>query len=173
MQYAEEYNIIVPEQHGFRRGRSCGMQLPGPTDELTQDLRSGKQVDLVVMNFSKAFDKVNHSLLLHKLTHYGITGRVDAFVKSFLTDRQHDAVVDGCRLSYVPVESGVPQGSVLDLALFHLYINDLFQQTDSNSRLFADNTICQRLISTEEDKAILRMILTHELSSWKNAKFSA
>ena len=67
MQYAENNKIII--QHVFRCGCSCEMQLLSLADELTQDLQLGKQIDLVIMPFSKAFDKVNHSLLLHKLAH--------------------------------------------------------------------------------------------------------
>lgn len=156
MEFAENNNILVPEQHGFRRRRSCETQLLGLMDEITHDLQAGKQTDLVVLDFAKAFDKVNHSLLVHKLSHYGIIGKTNAWIQNFLRDRKQAVVVDGAESGFVPVESGVPQGSVLGPALFLLFINDLPKQTQSKARLFADDTACQRTICSRKDLEILQ-----------------
>ena len=71
------------------------------------------------MDFSQAFDKVSHSLIIHKLKHYGITGKTNEWIKNFLIDRTQSVVVEGETSNSIPVEFGVPQGSVLGLACFY------------------------------------------------------
>ena len=117
--------ILSEEQHGFRRGRSCETQLLGYVDEVTEELERGHQVDTIVLDFAKAFDKVSHSLLIHKLQRYGVTGHVKTWIESFLSERQQAVLVDGVKSDVLPVESRVPQGSVLNPSLFLLYISDL------------------------------------------------
>ena len=72
MNHAERANIISPLKHVFRKGRSCKTQLIEFTDDITKNMENRKQTDVLIMDFSKAFDKVSHSLLPHKLNHYGI-----------------------------------------------------------------------------------------------------
>ena len=86
------------------------------------------------MDFSKAFDKVSHSLLIHKLSQYGIQGNVNKWIASFLTDRTQAVLVEGESSSYVSVESGVPQGSVLGPCLFLFYINDMPDELNATVR---------------------------------------
>jgi retron-type reverse transcriptase len=75
LQHAEENNILYPLQHGFRKGRSCETQLIEFVDNISKNLQEGRQIDILIMDFAKAFDKVNHSLLIHKLRYYGIDGK--------------------------------------------------------------------------------------------------
>ena len=79
MSHGENNNILYPLQHGFRRGRSCETQLIEFIDDLTSNLEEGQQTDILIMDFAKAFDKVDHSLLTHKLHHYGIRGEVNTW----------------------------------------------------------------------------------------------
>ena len=81
-------------------------------DETTEEMEKGNQEDTIALDFSKAFDKVSHALLVHKLRRYGIGGRLNTWIESFLDGRQQAVVVEEERSDFVPVESGVPQGSV-------------------------------------------------------------
>ena len=129
MDHLEKNNILSPRQHGFRGNRSCETQLLEFMKELTENMEACKQTDIVIMDFVKAFDKVNHSLLLHKLHHYGVRGQVNRWIAGFLQDRKQAVVVDGAKSDSVAMKSGVPQGSVLGPSLFLVYINDLGQNS--------------------------------------------
>ena len=166
MSFAENNGVICKQQHGFRRGRSCVSQLLGLVDEITYDREKSRQHDVLVMHFSKAFDKVCHSLLIHKLQHYGITGHINRWILNFLTDRQQAVVVDGATSGFVPVESGVPQGSVLGPCLFLFYINDIPSGLSSTVRLFADDTACHKTITKAADQAALQRDLD-KLADWE------
>ena len=166
MTYAESNDILCDEQHGFRRGRSCETQLIGFVDEVSHSLEKGGQIDTIVMDFSKAFDKVSHSLLIHKLKHLGIAGPINRWIASFLSDRKQAVVVEGAISNYVRVESGVPQGSVLGPSLFLLYINDLPSNLASEARLFADDTLCHHPISSTEDQETLQDDI-RKLEKWE------
>ena len=109
-------------------------------EDLARGLTSGKQSDLILQDFSKAFDKVNHLKLLYKLQLHGIQGKTLGWIESFLIGRTQCVVLDGDSSTELPVSSGVPQGSVLGPILFLLYINDLPDNIQSNVRLFADDT---------------------------------
>ena len=166
MSHLETNNILKENQHGFRKKRSCETQLLELTDSLLSSLDKGLRTDMVVLDFAKAFDKVNHSLLTYKLQQYGVRGQTNKWIKDFLTDREQVVVVDGCRSSSIHVKSGVPQGSVLGPCLFLCYINDLPDKVTSNTRLFADDTAIDRIIRSEEDSAILQKDLD-ALSEWE------
>ena len=113
MNHGEMNNILYPIQHGFRRGRSCEAQLIEFIDNLSNNLHNNQQTDILVMDFAKAFDKVCHSLLTHKLHHYGIQGNVNRWIKNWLASGKQSVVVEGEQSQFVSVESGVPQCSVL------------------------------------------------------------
>ena len=99
--------------------------------------RGHKQTDLIIMDFAKAFDKVPHRRLLHKLDYYGIRGSTHKWINSWLSGRTQKVVLDGQALDPDPVLSGVPQGSVLGPILFLIFINDLPDNIRSSVRLFA------------------------------------
>ena len=103
----------------------------------------GTQTDVIVMDFSKAFDKVSHQKLVWKLNRYGICDKTNAWINSFLSGRTQRVIVEGDSSSTATVSSGVPQGSVLGPCLFLFYINDMPDNIDSTVRLFADDTIVQ------------------------------
>ena len=166
MDHLEKNNILSPRQHGFRRKRSCETQLLEFMEELTENMEACKQTDIMIMDFAKAFDKVNHSLLLHKLHHYGVRGQVNRWITGFLQDRKQAVVVDGARSDSVTVKSGVPQGSVLGPSLFLVYINDLPGTVSSPVRLLADDTAIYRPITTGQDQTHIQKDL-QQLETWE------
>ena len=127
----------------------------------------GKQTDLILLDFSKAFDKVNHSKLLWKLHQYGIRGNALAWIRAFLGNRSQTVVIDGEESESVPVTSGVPQGSVLGPILFLIYINDLPDELSSQVRLFADDTAVYLTTGDTEDGKVLQNDLDR-LSVWED-----
>ena len=131
-------------------------------EDLARNLSAGKQTDLTLLDFSKAFDKVNHSKLLWKLHQYGIIGNALNWIRAFLGNRSQTVVLDGEESGSVPVTSGVPQGSVLGLILFLVYINNLPDELASKVRLFADGTA---VYLTIDDSNMLQQYL-NRLSVW-------
>ena len=125
----------------------------------------GKQTDLVLLDFSKAYDKVNHLKLVYKLVCFGIKGNILKWIQSCLIGRTQTVVLDGKSSNEVPVTSGVPQGSVLGPLLFLLYINDLPENIQSQVRLFADDMAVYLTVSGLQDSQVLQSDLD-SLQCW-------
>jgi len=126
-----------------------------------------KLLDVVLLDLTKAFDKVSHKLLCSKLYSYEIRGNTLGWIQDFLKHRTQQVIVDGYTSSPSAVASGVPQGIVLVLLLFLCYINDISQNIISSVKLYADHILIYRPIFTNEDCRILQNDLDH-LQSWAN-----
>ena len=146
-----EHGILYGLQHGFREKRSCETQLIMLIEDFAMSTSVGKQTDIILLDFSNAFDKVNHSKLLWKLPQYGIRGHVLDWVRAFLGSRSKWVVIDGDESESIPVTSSVPQGSVLGPILFLIYINDLPYEVCSQVRLFADDKALHLTLENEDD----------------------
>ena len=160
MRHFEKFDILADRQHGFRKGRSCETQLSALVDDLQKILDRRSVVDLIIMDFSKAFDTVPHQRLLTKLHHVGIRNNILTWIDQFLTQRHQRVVVDGESSERSPVASGVPQGTVLGPLLFLIYINDLPAKLSSSVRLFADDCILYREIVFVSGKPSDRWVST-------------
>ena len=106
MHHLDTHNILLDTQFGFRSHHSCKSQLLLTIDDLARGINNRQQIDIGILNFSKAFDKVPHLRLLHKLEHYGVVGNI---LTSFLSGRSQQVTINGILSSSVEVTSGVPQ----------------------------------------------------------------
>ena len=168
MDHFEEHSSLNEFQHGFRQKRSCETQLLTTVRDFSLCLNRKEQTDAVLLDFSKAFDKVDHEKLLHKLSSLGIGGPLLQWIRSFLSHREQSVLVDGATSSPAPVLSGVPQGTVLGPLLFLTYINDINKNLSEGTRirLFADDSLLYRTIHTKEDSLTLQKDL-NTLQTWE------
>ncbi|KAK7095475.1 hypothetical protein V1264_006874 [Littorina saxatilis] len=161
----EKHSILTNNNHGFRSGYSCETQLLTTMHDIMKSHDAGRQVDVAILDFSKAFDTVPHGRLLSKLHHYGVRGPVHQWITCFLTQRSMRVVLEGAESEEVTVMSGVLQGTVLGPLLFLCHINDLPQSVKSTVRLFADDCLLYREIRTFQDHLTLQEDL-RQLEQW-------
>jgi len=151
--HMQEHKLFSKKQFGFIKGRSTVLQLLKVIDRWTEILDEGGCIDVAYCDFMKAFDKVPHNRLLHKLQMYKIGDVYISWLEAFLKGRKQRVTVNGKSSSWRPVTSGIPQGSVMGPIMFVLYINDLPDSLKNNSELFlyADDTKIFRKIKCQED----------------------
>ncbi len=165
MSHLDRHKILSDLQHGFRQRRSCVTQLLLTVSDIARSHDQNVQVDLSILDFSKAFDVVSHRKLLAKLRHYGIDGTTNKWIQGFLENREQSVVVEGVSSEPVPVLSGVPQGTCLGPILFLCYVNDITENIQSQMRLFADDALLYRPIHSPTDQQILQRDLI-TLQNW-------
>ena len=174
--HMEENKMLNPGQHGFRAGRSCLSQLLSHFEQITQILEEGDNVDVIYLDFSKAFDKVDFLVTLRKIKLLGITGNIGKWIYSFLTGRTQRVIVNGMKSSASEVVSGVPQGSVLGPLLFLVLLGDIDKSVSSAFvSSFADDTRVGHRIKTAGDVTVLQEDLKtiYQWSSENNMTFNS
>ena len=155
--FLNENDLYNEDQHGFRDGRSCLSQLLAHQNNIIEGLEDGLDVDVIYLDFAKAFDKVHHIILTNKLKKIGIGDKLLKWIEAFLINRTQYITVEGALSRESNVTSGVPQGTVLGPLLFLIHISDINNEVrNSHVTSFADDTRILKTIKDPNDRIMLQ-----------------
>ena len=157
--------MLPSSQFGFRRGLSTSDALVYIVHDLQASLDAGHESRLISLDFSSAFDRVNHNALLSKIRSIGVGGCFLQILSQFLTNRKQRVSLDGCYSPFSPVVSGVPQGSVLGPLLFIIYTSDMWCGIESNIVAYADDTTIYATIPSPRDRLRVANVLSRDISN--------
>ena len=151
--------MIHQDQHGFLHGRSCATQLFSTLHDIGQLLDNNIQMDVLFLDFAKAFDSLDHAILLQKRQGYGVSRNLYNYCSGYLSGRAQRVVVEGAASDWSPVTSGFPQESILGPMVFLLFINDLPDviPKPTSTGLYADDTKLFQPVRTLEDSKQLQL----------------
>ena len=175
VEYLEANSLFNQRQHGFRRGRSCLSQLIDHYQNVLNIMESGNNADVIYLDFAKAFDKVDHGILIRKLANIGVGGQILSWIYEFLYNRRQIVKVANCSSDSADVISGVPQGTVLGPILFLIFVGDIdegLRHAEASS--FADDTRVVLQVGNENERLNLQRDLEalYEWSDTNNMMFN-
>ena len=166
LEFITHNDIFSPHQYGFRPNRSTYMAINDLYCRITGDLDSQKCSLGIFLDLSKAFDTLNHQILLDKLNTYGIRGLANSWIKDYLSNRKQYVIYNNTNSAQSDIICGVPQGSILGPLLFLLYINDLpLSSPSSHFIIFADDT---NILFSHKDPIQLQDLINTELKNISN-----
>src|SRR6266516_3374562 len=151
-----ENNLIKKSQHGFMKGSSCLSNLLISHDSIVSMMDGGSPVDIIYLDFQKAFDKVPHNILMAKIRKIGIIGKLADWLQNWLEGRTQRVGINGVYSEWEVVTSGVPHGSILGPVLFTIFINELEENVINNVLKFADDSKLWGRVETLEDRLSLQ-----------------
>ena len=167
--YFESYGLLFHNQHGFRMGKSTTSAITEFVQFLYENYDRRLDSSCVYVDYSRAFDTINHEILCKTLHMYGLDNNSLRWCCDYLSNRKQHVKLDDCMSDYLPVKIGVPQGSIIGPFLFVVYINDLiteFGNGDSDVTLYADDTILYTADSNVEHACERNQISVDTLLKW-------
>ena len=168
--YLETAEILCEQQHGYRKGHSTVKAIVTFMEEVFAGMDRSAKSSAIFLDLSKAFDCVNHDILINKLHYYGIRGNALDLFRAYLTNRQHIIEINGKMSSSKEIKLGIPQGSLMSGILFLVYINDLSCcAPDCKMTIFADDTTLYNEATTETGLDQLEQKSLHEVTDWFNS----
>ena len=158
-------HLACSQQHGFVKGKSTTTNLVEALNIWSEAVMHGIPVDILFLDYSKAFDAVPHRRLLKQVESFGVHGNALAWIESFLTNRRQQVRANGEVSEFKPVKSGVPQGSILGPVLFTMYVNDIPSELETIISMYADDTKIYTAITSEGSITSLKSDL-QKLEAW-------
>uniref|UniRef100_A0A0K8R810 Putative outcast ele5 orf1-h 1e-40-j 4 n=1 Tax=Ixodes ricinus TaxID=34613 RepID=A0A0K8R810_IXORI len=166
VQFSDKHNLLTPAQFGFRKGRSTELALLEQKEYILKNFEEKKQVLGVFVDFTKAFDFINHNILLKKLERYGVRGLPLELLRSYLRHRCQYVSIGQFSSDVKPIHSGVPQGSILGPFLFNMYINDIVNISPAKFVIYADDSSLFFSSDNSDDLVTIANDTLSKLGAW-------
>ena len=165
--WINKYNLLTPYQYGFRKNSSTEQAITQIAEEISENMQNGYTTCTVFLDFRKAFDTIDHQILLSKLYKFGIRGLALKLIGNYLNDRKQFTKINNIMSEPQQITCGIPQGSILGPLLFNLYINNLPKISKFSVRLFADDaclTLRDKNVSKLENLTNQELI---KINNWR------